>query len=90
MAAAPLGAAVARIGSDLPNYLFQFSLCAIYACYFSLPPLFAIKFEVVTSPSLFERTGRPLGDEGFIGRIEWALGWPLKKKKPRPKQRQGD
>ena len=27
-----------RIGSDLPNYLFQFSLCAIYACYFSLKP----------------------------------------------------
>ncbi len=54
MAATPLGAAVARIGSDLPNYLFQFSLYAIYACYFSLPPLFAIKFEVVTSPSLFD------------------------------------
>ena len=34
------------------------------------------------------RTGRPLGDEGFIGRIESALGRPLKKKKPGPKQRQ--
>ncbi len=30
----------ARIGSDLPNYLFQFSLCAIYAYYFSLKPPF--------------------------------------------------
>ena len=29
-----------RIGSDLPNYMFQFSLCAIYACYFSLNPPF--------------------------------------------------
>ena len=31
---------IARIGSDLRNYLFQFSLCDIYACYFPLKPLF--------------------------------------------------
>ena len=43
-----------RIGSDLPNYLFQLSLCTIYACYFSLKPPFAIKIEIVTSPSLFD------------------------------------
>ena len=43
-----------RIWLDLPNYLFQFSLCTIYACYFSLKPLFAIKIEVVTFPSLFD------------------------------------
>ena len=43
-----------RIGSDPPNYLFQFSLCAICACYFPLPPLFAIKIKVVTSPCQFD------------------------------------
>ena len=31
---------IIRIGSDLPNYLFQLSLYAIYACYFSLKPPF--------------------------------------------------
>ena len=35
-----------------------------------------------------ERTGRPLGDEGFIGKIENALGRSLKKKRPGPKRRQ--
>ena len=44
-----------RIGSDLPDDLFRLSLCALYACYFSLtPPLFAINIEVVTSPSLLD------------------------------------
>ncbi len=33
----------ARIGSDLPNYLFHFSLCAIYAGYFSLKPPFCFQ-----------------------------------------------
>ena len=32
-----------RIGSDLPNYLFHFSLCAIYAGYFSLKPPFCFQ-----------------------------------------------
>ena len=36
----PLLTGSLRIGSDLPNYLFQFSLCAIYAYYFSLKPPF--------------------------------------------------
>ena len=35
-----------------------------------------------------ERTGRPLGDEGFIGRIERALGRAVKKENPGLKQRQ--
>ncbi len=35
-----------------------------------------------------ERTGRPLGDEGFIDRIESALSRVVRKKKPGPKQRQ--
>ena len=36
-----------------------------------------------------ESTGRPLGDEGFIERIERVLDRSLKKKKPGPKRRQG-
>ena len=33
-----------------------------------------------------ERTGRPLGDEGFVERLESALGRRLKKRKLGPKQ----
>ena len=33
-----------------------------------------------------ERTGRPLGDEGFVERLEDALGRSLKKGKPGPKK----
>ncbi len=32
-----------------------------------------------------ERTGRPLGDDGFLARLEKNLGRPLKKKKPGPR-----
>ena len=34
-----------------------------------------------------ERTGRPLGDEGFVERLEATLGRPLRKSKPGPKKR---
>ncbi|HEC14865.1 MAG TPA: transposase [Rhodospirillales bacterium] len=37
-----------------------------------------------------ERTGRPLGDERFIERLETTLGRPLKKKKPGPKKKRDD
>ncbi|MDH5748880.1 MAG: transposase, partial [Rhodospirillales bacterium] len=37
-----------------------------------------------------EHTGRPLGDERFIERLETTLGRPLKKKKPGPKRKRGD
>lgn len=33
-----------------------------------------------------ERTGRPLGDKGFVERLETDLGRSLKKQKPGPKQ----
>jgi|TARA_B100001964_G_C13818769_1_gene416388 putative transposase len=33
-----------------------------------------------------ERTGRPLGDEGFVEGLESALGRSLKKPKPGPKK----
>ena len=33
-----------------------------------------------------ERTGRPLGDERFVERLESALGRRLKKQKPGPKK----
>ena len=32
-----------------------------------------------------ERTGRPLGDDGFVYKIEKVLNRPLKKQKPGPK-----
>ena len=34
-----------------------------------------------------ERTGRPMGDEKFIARLEKELERPLKKQKPGPKPR---
>ena len=37
-----------------------------------------------------ERTGRPLGDEPFVKRLETALGRSLMKRKPGPKRRRGD
>ena len=37
-----------------------------------------------------ERTGRPLGDERFIKRLETTLGLSLKKNKPGPKRTRGD
>jgi len=33
-----------------------------------------------------ERTGRPLGSDGFVERLEEMLGRSLKKKKPGPKK----
>ena len=36
-----------------------------------------------------ERTGRPLGSEAFIARLERRLGCPLKKRKPGPKKADG-
>jgi len=32
-----------------------------------------------------ERTGRPIGDDAFIERLEWLLDRPLKSKKSGPK-----
>jgi putative transposase len=36
-----------------------------------------------------ERTGRPLGDEAFVERLEESLGRPLRPRKPGPKPRHG-
>jgi putative transposase len=33
-----------------------------------------------------ERTGRPMGDDGFIERLERLIDRPLKLKKPGPKE----
>jgi putative transposase len=37
-----------------------------------------------------ERTGRPLGSEDFIGRLEGSLGRALKRRKPGPKPKKGN
>ena len=34
-----------------------------------------------------ERTGRPLGDEGFLERIEKLIGRDLRRQKPGPKKK---
>ena len=34
---------------------------------------------------LHARTGRPLGDEGFVEELEWKLGRTLQRKRPEPK-----
>ena len=36
-----------------------------------------------------ERTGRPLGSEDFVGRLESSLGRALKRRKPGPKPKKG-
>ena len=38
------------------------------------------QYGKVDLPTFHGRTSRPLGDEGFIGRIKRALGQPLEKK----------
>ncbi len=45
-----------------------------------------VKKEDVETMRRHERTGRPLGDKTFIGKLEKNLGIILKKKKPGPKK----
>ena len=47
--------------------------------------------ETVARLRLHERTGRPLGNEGFVGKLEMLLGLPLRPGRPgRPKKRTCD
>jgi len=44
----------------------------------------------VTNIQKYERTGRPIGSEQFINKLELEIGRSLKKQKPGPKIPQGN
>ena len=54
--------------------------------FLSLPP----SEEKIKMIQQHERTGRPLGDESFLTRLEKSIGKPLKSKKPEGKPKKNN